>query len=219
MSIRVILADDHKVMRQGLRALIEENSSLEVVGEVENGAQAVTMATELQPDIIIMDVTMPQLNGMEATRRIRHECRGTKVIALSMRADHHYVMGMLKAGASSYLYKNCSFEQLSEAITTVHRGGTYLPPEVAQIVMDDLHYPEKEPESDESALNLLTSREREILQLIAEAKKSKEIAELLHLSVKTVYTHRRNIMKKLQARNLADLTRFAIQEGLTTSSS
>lgn len=216
MSIRVVLADDHQVLRQGLKGLIEQNHQIEVVGEADNGAEAVSLAARLLPDVVIMDVSMPELNGLEATRRIKKECRGTKVIALSMRADRQYVMGMLKAGASSYLLKNCSSAELDNAIRQVHKGGTFLAPEVAQIVMDDLHHEPGDEESDGSSLSLLTSREREILQLIAEAKKSKEIAEMLHISLKTVYTHRRNIMEKLGARNLADLTRFAIKEGLTS---
>ncbi|MCB2186635.1 MAG: response regulator transcription factor [Deltaproteobacteria bacterium] len=214
MSITVLLADDHLIMRQGLRGLLEKIPQVEVVGEADNGAEAVKLAQRLQPNLSILDVTMPGLNGLEATRRIRHDCPQTRVIALSMRTERHFVMGMLKAGASAYLLKDCSFDELVTAIKKVHGGGTYLPPAVADIVVDDLHVPAGESAS--SLTEMLTSREREILQLIAEARKSKEIADELHISVKTVYTHRRNIMEKLGARNLADLTRIAIREGLTT---
>lgn len=214
MPIRLLLADDHNVMRQGLSALLEQIPQVEVVAEARTGAEAVKVAGRLNPDLVLMDVTMPDLNGIEATRRILRECKNTRVMALSMQTDRNYILGMLRAGASGYLLKDCSLEELAQAIKKVAGGGSYLSSSLSDVVMEELRSPGGS--GSESAEETLTSREREILQLIAEAKRSKEIAELLHISLKTVYTHRRNIMEKLGAKNLADLTRYALKEGLTS---
>lgn len=214
MLARVLLVDDHQVMRQALRTLLEQKTDLRIVDEASSGREAVKMAVKHEPDLVLMDVTMPDLNGVEATSRIKKDCPNTKVIALSMHTDQQYVIKMLKAGASGYLLKNCSFDELQGAIKRVLEGGSYISPQAADVLVNQLHSgPVKEGESE---LQKLTSREKEILQMIAEAKKSKEIAEKLCISSKTVYTHRRNIMEKLQAKNAADLTRIAIKNGLTS---
>jgi DNA-binding NarL/FixJ family response regulator len=214
MLARVLLVDDHHVMRQALRTLLEQKTDLRIVDEASSGREAVKMAVKHEPDLVLMDVTMPDLNGVEATRRIKKDCPNTKVIALSMHTDQQYVIKMLKAGASGYLLKNCSFDELQGAITRVLEGGSYISPQAADVLVNQLHTgPVKEGDSE---VQTLTSREREILQMIAEAKKSKEIAEKLCISSKTVYTHRRNIMEKLHAKNAADLTRIAIKNGLTS---
>lgn len=213
MSISLLLVDDHQMMREGLRHLLDSQDGLEVLAEAENGHKALKLARKLGPEVVVMDVDMPELNGIEATRRLVLEIPRTKVIGLSMHPDRQFVLGMLKAGASAYLLKDCAFSELVEAIRVVSRGGTYLTPEIADILVEEFHRPshgEGRPTSQ------LTSREREILQLIAEAKTSKEIAAQLNLSVKTVFAHRRNIMEKLKAKNLADLTRIAIRDGLTS---
>ena len=214
MAIRVLLVEDHNVMREALRSLLEKNPNLQVIGEASNGREAVNLARRISPDLVMMDVTMPNLNGMEATRMIKQECAGAKVLALSMHTDRQYVIGMFRAGASAYLLKNCSYEELQEAIKTVLKGGSYISPEIAEVVVSELHRGVDDESGHE--IEKLTVREREILQMIAEAKKSKEIAEQLCISLKTVYTHRRNIMEKLKARNLSDLTRFAIKTGITS---
>jgi DNA-binding NarL/FixJ family response regulator len=213
MAIRIILADDHKMVREGLRAMLEKVPEVEVIGEAEDGQMVVDMAHKLEPDLVVMDVAMPKLNGMEATRRLRQELPRIKIVGLSMHPDRQFVMGMLRSGASAYLLKDCAFRELSTAIHDVKLGKTYLAPGVADLVVEEIHRPQQAPEGP--SVSSLTTREREILQLIAEAKTSKEIADLLHISVKTVYTHRRNIMEKMQAKNLAELTRMAIRDGIT----
>lgn len=214
MLARVLLVDDHHVMRQALRSLLEKKTDLRVVDEAPSGREAVRLAIKHEPDLVLMDVTMPDLNGVEATRRIKKECANTKVIALSMHTDQQYVVKMLEAGASAYLLKNCSFDEMQEAIKRVMEGGSYISPQAADVLVNQINTgPVK---GDDAELQKLTSREREILQMIAEAKKSREIAERLCISSKTVYTHRRNIMEKLRAKNVADLTRIAIKNGLTS---
>jgi len=214
MLAKVLLADDHHVMRHALRSLLEKKTDLTVIEEAASGSEAVKLAHKLSPDLVLMDVSMPDLNGIEATRRIKRECSNTRIIALSMHADQQYVINMLKAGASAYLLKNCSFDELHGAIKRVMAGGSYISPQAADVLVDQ--FKSGADKANGSELEKLTSREREILQMIAEAKRSKEIAERLCISSKTVYTHRRNIMEKLKARNVADLTRIAIKNGLTS---
>jgi len=187
---------------------------MEVVGEAENGRDAVRLAKELSPDLVIMDVTMPDLNGIDATRIITSGGNSTKVIALSMYSDKQYVQGMIQAGASGYLLKDCAFEELVNAIRAVIGGNTYLSPGIAGIVVQD--YLNKLTHDRSSADTALTTREREVLQLIAEGKSTKEIANRLSVSVKTVETHRRQIMEKLGIYSIAELTKYAIREGLTS---
>lgn len=218
MSATVLLVEDHNVMREALRNLLQKNPELEVVGEAATGSEAVELASRLSPDLVIMDVTMPGLDGMAATQQIVSECCNVKVIGLSMHTERQYVLGMLRAGAAAYLMKDCSFEELNAAIETVLAGGTYITKRAAQIVMEALHGGEALDSEEPAAVEMLTSREREILKLIAQASKSEEIADILRISPRTVYAHRRNIMVKLGARNLADLTRFAIENGLVTLS-
>lgn len=213
MSVSLLLVDDHQMMREGLRHLLESQDGVEVVAEAENGNEALKLARKLAPELVVMDVDMPELNGIEATRRLAQEMPRTKVIGLSMHSDRQFVLGMLKAGASAYLLKDCAFSELIEAIRVVSRGGTYLTQQIADILVEEFHHPRH---GEGRTTSHLTSREREILQLIAEAKTSKEIAAQLNLSVKTVFAHRRNIMEKLKAKNLADLTRIAIRDGLTS---
>ena len=214
MSTKILLADDHKITRQGLRSLLDKQLDMEVVAEAEDGREAVRLARELHPDVVIMDVSMPDLNGMAATRQIIGESKNVKIIALSMHSDTLFVSEMLKSGASGYLLKDCAFEELREAIRTVTAGKVYLSPGISDVVVDDyLHRLSKTGSSDSE---VLTDREREVLQLMAEGKSTKQIALELYISVKTVETHRRQIMNKLDIHTVAELTKYAIRKGLTT---
>src|SRR6056297_4369 len=212
--IRIILADDHKITRDGPRAPLERQSDMRVVGEAANGREAIRLAIDLAPDVVVMDISMPELNGVEATRQIRESLPETKVIALSMYADRRYVIGMVKAGVSGYLLKNCAFDELVNAIGAVLNNESFLSPRIADTVMKD--YTHILEHGEASAISVLSVREREVLQLIAEGLSTKEIAERIHVSVKTVETHRQQTMKKLDAKSVAELTKIALREGLTS---
>jgi len=209
MPIRTLIADDHQLFREGLRSLIEEQSGIEVVGEADNGRSAVALVRRLHPDVVIMDVAMPELNGIEATRQILDDNDEVKVLALSMYIDRRYVTQMLKAGARGYMIKDSAFEELSSALETVSNDKTYLSPQVQQLVVD-------EATKGTGADELLTGREREVLQLIAEGHDMKAIADQLFIAVKTAESHRRQIQYKLNTRSIAMLTKYAILAGLTT---
>ncbi len=215
MSIKVILADDHKIMRDGLRSLLEKEPDIEVVAEAENGRTAVQQVQELSPDIVIMDVSMHDLNGIEATRQIIAKYPDVKVLALSMHSDKTYVAGILSAGASGYLLKDSAFDELAEAIRVVISDQFYLSSRVAGIVTKD-YVRHLSGASDPSTHSSLTAREREVLQLLAEGKSKKQLALQLNMSVKTVETHRQKIMEKLDIYSIAELTKYAIREGLTS---
>jgi DNA-binding NarL/FixJ family response regulator len=214
MSIRIVLADDHRLMRDGLRAILASEDDFEIVGEAENGREAVELAGTLVPDVVIMDIGMPDLNGVEATRQIKACNPAIKVVALSMYADRGYVLGTLEAGASGYLLKTNAYDEVHRAVRAVARGKEYLSPDVTQIVVDA--QVRASGERSPSATTELGPREREIVQLLAEGRSSPEIARRLHISTRTVETHRRNIMKKLDLHSVADLTKYAIREGLTS---
>jgi len=214
MSTTIILVDDHRITRQGLRMLLDKENDMEVVAEAEQGRQAVRLTSELVPDIVIMDVSMPDLNGVEATRRILTENPDVKVIALSMHSDALFVTEMLRSGASGYLLKDCAFEELACAIRAVIQGKSYLSPSISGVVIEDyVHRLSKAPVSNS---DVLTAREREVLQLLAEGKSTKQMALELHISIKTVETHRRQIMDKLDIHTVAELTKYAIRKGFTT---
>ncbi len=217
MTIRILIADDHKIVCDGLKALLEKQPEMEIVAQAANGREAVKLADAHQPDMVIMDVAMPDLNGLEAMRQILSARPQIKVIALSMHADRRYVTGMLSAGASGYILKHCAFEELVQAIHIVLSNQVYLSPAIAGIVVQELAQP-KRARTRRSSPNIqaLTSREREVLQLISEGHSAREIARRLHLSVKTIETHRRQMMEKLEIHSVADLTKFAIREGLTS---
>ncbi len=214
MSIRILLADDHKIVRDGLRALIEQQSDMEVVAEAADGRSAVRLAKELLPDIVIMDISMPDLNGIEASRQVVSEAPRVKIITLSMHSSSRFVKEVFKVGASGYLLKECAFEELANAIHTVASDQIYLSPRITHVVLND--YLSKLPMSDSSVFSVLTAREREVLQLMAEGKTTKEIAFSLDLSVKTVEAHRQKIMEKSNIHSVAELTKYAIREGLTS---
>jgi DNA-binding NarL/FixJ family response regulator len=185
-----------------------------VVGEAENGRLAVRLAAELKPDVVVMDINMPELNGIEATRQIVAEHSGAKIIALSMYSDKRYVVGMLKAGVSGYLLKNCAFDELVAAISAVMNNQNYMSQKIAGTVMKE--YASILEASDSSPAAQLSAREREVLQLIAEGMKTKDIADRIHVSIKTVETHRQQIMRKLNVTSVAELTKIALREGLTS---
>lgn len=214
MPTRVLLADDHRIIREGLRSLLQKQSDMEVVEEAEDGLTAVRLTEKLHPDIVIMDIGMPDLNGIEAARQIISRVKGVKVIALSMHSDKRFVLEMLKAGASGYLLKDCAFEELINAIRTVRNGQIYLSNRVTGVVVDE--YLHNRPVSDASAYNLLSAREREVLQLLAEGNSTKNIAASLNVSTKTIETHRQQIMEKLNLHSVAELTKYAVKEGLTS---
>ena len=213
MATRILLADDHKIMREGLRALIEKHSQFEIVGQAEDGRTTVKLAQELMPDIVIMDIGMPDLNGIEATRRIKAIVPKTRIIALSMYYDKRFVSGMLGAGASGYLRKDCALDELVTAIQVVAKNGTYLSPRVAGAGVKK--YVNHLSKSSRADFARLTDRQREVLQSLSEGKNTKQIASALKISVKTVETHILNIKEKLDIRSTAELTRYAIREGLT----
>ncbi len=214
MSIRIVLADDHKITRQGLRSLLDKQEEMEVVAEAENGRDAVQLVEQLAPDVVIMDVTMPDLNGVEATRQIMSRSPDVKIIGLSMHSDSLFVTEMLKSGAAGYLLKDCAFEELSRAIRTVVEDKTYLSPSISGVVVDD--YLHRLSKAGTSSSQVLSDREREVLQLLAEGKSTKQIALKLHISAKTVETHRRQIMNKLDIHTVAELTKYAVRKGLTS---
>ena len=213
MSIRIILADDHKIIRDGLRTLLESESDMEVIADADNGRKAIKRVGELVPDVVIMDITMPDMNGIDATRNIIRKVPGVKVIALSMHSDRRFVTGMLEAGATGYLLKDCAFEELAKAVRTVVSNHTYLSSKVASIVVDSFV---RKSYTTDTTFSILTQREREVLQLLAHGKTTKETALHLNVSMKTVESHRRNIMDKLNINTVTDLVRYAIREGLAT---
>jgi len=214
MSIRVLLGDDHRIVREGLRILLEKEPDIEVIGEAEDGHSTVELARKLKPQIVVMDITMPDLNGIEATYEITKEVPGVKVLALSMHVDQRFVEKMLRAGATGYLPKDCAYEELVRAVHTVASNETYLSPTIADMVRRD--YLHQRPKADTSVFSILTLREREVLQLMAEGKNTKAIASDLEVSVKTIETHRQHVMQKLNLHSLAELTKYAIREGLTS---
>lgn len=214
MSIKILLADDHQIIREGLRSLLEKQPDMEVVAEAQDGLTTVRLVQKINPDLVIMDIGMPGMNGIDATRQIIGEHNKVKVIALSMHSDRRFVLEMLKAGASGYLLKDSAFEELISAIHTVMANQPYLSPRITDIVVKEyLHHL---PNGESTAFTVLTKREREVLQLLAEGKTTKQIAFSLSVSVKTIETHRQQLMEKLRLHSIAELTKYAIREGLTS---
>ncbi|MEN8780274.1 MAG: response regulator transcription factor [Desulfobacterales bacterium] len=208
------MADDHRIVREGLQSLVEKENDLEVVGMADNGRQALMLVRRLKPDVVIMDIAMPELNGIDATRQIVAEVPDVKVVALSMHSEKQFVEGMLRAGVVGYLLKESAFEELIKAIRVVCAGKKYLSPDVTDIVLRDYLSP---PDGkDIEQVPDLTLREREVLQLLAEGRAMKEIAKRLNISIKTVESHRKNISTKLNLHTVAELTKYAVRHGLTS---
>jgi two-component system response regulator NreC len=207
-KIHILLADDHAVVRQGFKMILAAQPDMEIVGEAGNGREALDLAGQLQPDVIVMDVAMPELNGIEATRRMAGVSPRSRVLALSMHKDSVYVREILRAGARGYLLKDSISSDLLAAVRAIARGEGYLSPGVSDAVLNDYRQHVTDP------IDLLTSREREVLQMIAEGKTNKEIATVLNLSVYTVDAHRGHIMEKLNVHSVTDLVRFAVRAGL-----
>jgi DNA-binding NarL/FixJ family response regulator len=214
MSIRILLADDHQMLRDGLCSILASESDMEVVGEAGDGRTAVSMSRTLVPDVVVMDIAMPDLNGVEATRQIKRENPKVNVVALSMYPDRRYVIGMLEAGASGYVLKASAYDELTRAVRVVSEGKKYLSPDITGVVLEA--HVHSATTADTSPYKALGPREREIVQLLAEGKSSPQIAQQLHISTGTVDTHRRNIMKKLGIHTVVELTKYAIREGLTS---
>jgi DNA-binding NarL/FixJ family response regulator len=212
-KIRVLLADDHRMLREGIRALLERQEDIQVVGEAADGREAVRLTTQLCPDVVVMDVSMPMLNGIEATRQIRRDCPDVRVLILTVHESEEYVAQLLVAGASGYIIKRAAGEELVSAIRAVHQGEAFLYPSIARVVIED-YVRRLQAGTGLSAQEVLTDREREVLQLIAEGYTNREIADLLHLSIKTVQNHRSKIMNKLDLHDRGELIKYAIQQGI-----
>ena len=213
MSIRILLADDHAVLRHGLSKALQAESDMEVIGLAADGLTAVELAGELSPDIIIMDIGMPGLNGIEATRQITKQSPRVRIIALSMHSAKKFIMEMFKAGASGYLLKDCEYDELAAAVRTVASGKDYISPSISGILIETCTT--DDPKRKKNAFSALTDREREVLQLLTEGRTTKQTAARLHISPKTVEVHRLNVMNKLKIDNMVQLTKYAIQEGIT----
>jgi two-component system, NarL family, response regulator NreC len=214
MGIRILLADDHGMMREGLKSLIAKQIGMEVIGEASDGHTAVRMTHDLDPDVVVMDIGMPDLNGIEATRQITSESRDVKVLGLSQYSDPRMVTEMFRAGAKGFLLKDSAFDELVRAVNAVYSERTYVSPDIAGDLIRK-HVRQIAHQDEETAFSLLSDREREVLQLLAEGKTTKEIAVKLYRSAKTVETHRRNIMQKLDIHTLPELTKYAVRQGLT----
>ena len=214
MTIKVVLADDHNILRAGLKSLLETASNIEVVGEADNGRDTVALVRQIDVDIVVMDVAMPDMNGVDATRKIAQLAPDVRILALSGHSDGVYVKGMLEAGAKGYLLKDAATTELITALNAIAKGRVYVSPSVTDTLVGDyLQRLKGEIGPDSQALSL---REREVLQLVAEGKSSAQIATSLHLSERTIETHRKRIMDKLGMRSIAELTKYAIREGLTS---
>jgi DNA-binding NarL/FixJ family response regulator len=213
MSLRVLLADDHTIFRAGVRSLLDAQPGVEVIAEVEDGLGAVEAALTHKPDVVLIDVSMPGMNGLDATLRITSDAPEAKVLCLSMHADRRFVDSALRSGARGYLLKECALEELISAIHTVVAGQIYVCSRLTDTVLEGY----RAGKCERPALDLITSREREVLQLLAEGHSAQDIAARLHVSVKTVGTHREHLMQKLDTHSLAGLTKFAIREGLTSA--
>ena len=214
MSIRIVLADDHVIVRDGLRSLLEQQADMRVVAEAADGLEAVRVAGDTQPDVVVMDASMPSLNGIEATRRIRAQYPNVRVICLSIHSESQFVSAMLEAGASGYLLKDCAIEELIRAIRTVLADQVYISPGIGRVVAD--HFKAGSDEPIVSVFSVLTDRERAVLQMLAEGHSTKEVGARLNLSAKTIASHREHIMQKLGIWSIAGLTKYAIQQGLTS---
>jgi two-component system response regulator NreC len=212
-KIRVLLADDHNLMRRGLRLVVEQQPDLEVVGEAEDGRQAVALSVSLRPDVAVLDIGMPNLNGIEAAKQITDGASGAAVVILSMHSDETYILRALKAGARGYLLKDSAESDLVRAIRSVAEGKSFFSPAVSKVLLED-YVKKLQRTGSEDSYDLLTPREREILQLIAEGKSNKEVANILHLSVYTVETHRANIMEKLKLKSVPELILYAVRKGI-----
>jgi len=210
MKIKVLIADDHQLFREGLCNLLSESEEIEIVAQAQNGKDAVTLAGRFNPDIVLMDIGMPVMNGVEATRLLHKKFPAIKVIALSMHTDKHFVKEILEAGAFGYLFKDCNYQQLMEAITNVNSGKKYLSETITQVLIQD--YLNKE--SIKSPNPELSERESEILKLFAEGKSNREIADLLYISIKTVGSHKQNLLEKLDLKTTTDLVKYAIKKGI-----
>jgi DNA-binding NarL/FixJ family response regulator len=211
MALKIVVVDDHKMVRDGLCSLIDGLSGYTIVGRAENGRQAIEVARREHPDIIIMDVSMPEMNGIDATSSIMEEMPSCKIIVLSMHSDKRFITGALQAGASGFLLKECAFQELNQALEAVRSGQTYLSPKIAGTVVHDY----RRRLLSEAKEETLTTKEREVLQLIAEGRSTKEIADKLFVSVKAIEGRRGRLMEKLQISTVAGLVKYAIREGLT----
>lgn len=214
-KIRIILADDHTVIRSGLKLLLERQDDLEVVGEAENGRQAVDLAEQVAPDVAVLDIAMPQLNGIDATRQIVARNSNVSVVILSMHSDEGYVMRALQVGAKAYLLKDSAEVDLIRAVRSVHAGESFFSPAVSRVLLED-YVRQMRVKGTEDSYELLTNREREVLQLIAEGKANKEISTLLNLSLHTVETHRTRILQKLNLHSVPELILYAVRKGIVT---
>ncbi len=212
-KIRVLLAEDHTIVRKGIRSLLDDEPGIDVVGEAGNGRDAVAQAEALLPDIVVMDHTMPLLNGLEATRQIRKLLPHVRVLILTMHTNEEYVFQFLQAGAAGYLVKQTAPTDLITAIQAIHRGDSFLSPAVSRAIIDE-YVRAGEASGKNASDSVLTEREREVLQLVAEGFTNQEIGQQLHISAKTVGVHRLNLMQKLDLHNLADLTKYAIRNGI-----
>jgi DNA-binding NarL/FixJ family response regulator len=211
MTVKILIVDDHKILSEGLKSLLEQESDYQVIGLAEDGETGIELADKLSPDIIVMDIAMPGINGVEATRQILKTHKKTKVLALSMHLNREYVHEILQAGASGYILKYSAADELIKAIQTILEGQTYLSPEATQIVVDDFLV-----KKESSGIATLSKRERQVLKLLADGKTTKEIAYTLELSTKTVEGHRKKVMEKCKVTNLVELTKLAIREGITS---
>lgn len=214
IGIRVLLADDHTILRMALRLLLTREPDIEVVADVDRGSEAIRLAKELTPDVVVMDIAMPGMDGIDTTRRLLATSPGVKVLALSTHLERHFILQMLEAGASGYVVKSAEGAELLQAIRSVAQNRAYLCAEAAAIMVDSMHHKSPNPGSNGEHLG---RREREVLTLLAEGKTSQEIASKLNIAVGTVIAHRRNISRKLDLHSVAELTKYAIREGLTSN--